>query len=146
MDEDLDPAEVAAALLAGVTLLVRRIRQTPAPGELTMPERAALAQLGRSGPSTSSALARELQVTAQSMGSTVAALRERGLIERRPDPDDGRRLVLSVSDAGHQALRNKRNARTELVAEALTSGTFSAQEMQQLASAATLLERLAQHI
>lgn len=111
-----------------------------------MPERAALAQLGRSGPSTSSALARELQVTAQSMGSTVAALRERGLIERRPDPDDGRRVVLTVSDAGHQALRDKRNARTELVAEALTSGTFSAQEMQQLASAATLLERLAQHI
>ncbi|WP_327144986.1 MarR family winged helix-turn-helix transcriptional regulator [Nocardia sp. NBC_01327] len=146
MDDGLDPAEVAAALLAGVGLLVRRIRQVPTPGELTMPERAALSHLDRSGPATSAALARAMQITAQSMGATTGALRARGLVERRPDPDDGRRVVLTVTDTGRQALQNKRDARTELLAQAMTSGTFTPTELEQLASAAALLERLAQNI
>ncbi|WP_405138969.1 MarR family winged helix-turn-helix transcriptional regulator [Nocardia sp. NBC_01388] len=144
--DDLDPAEVAAVLLASVSVLVRRIRQVPTPGELTMPERAALSHLDRSGPTTSAALARAMQITAQSMGATIGALRGRGLVERRPDPDDGRRVVLTVTDAGLQALQNKRDARTELIAHALTSGTFTPTELEQLASAAALLERLAQNI
>jgi DNA-binding MarR family transcriptional regulator len=102
--------------------------------------------LDRTGPTTSSALAREAQITAQAMGATLNALRTRGLVERRPDPDDGRRAVLTVTDAGRQALRNKRNARAELLARALTSGAFTPTELEQLAAAAPLLERLAQNI
>jgi DNA-binding MarR family transcriptional regulator len=146
MDDDLDPGEVAAALLASLGVLLRRVRQVPAPGELTMPERSALSHLDRSGPITSSALAREVQITAQAMGTTISALRARGLIERRPDPDDGRRVVLTVTEAGSQALKNKRDARTELIASALTGGTFTPTELARLAAAAPLLERLAQHI
>ncbi|MGX9884290.1 MarR family winged helix-turn-helix transcriptional regulator [Streptomyces sp. NPDC002276] len=144
--EDLDPEAVAAALLASIGVLVRRVRQVPVEGGLTMPERAALAQLDRSGPTTSSALARDAQITAQAMGATLGALRTRGLVERRPDPEDGRRAVLSVTDAGKRALRNKRNARAELLGRALTGGTFTPTELEQLAAAAPLLERLAQKI
>ncbi|WP_433888313.1 MarR family winged helix-turn-helix transcriptional regulator [Streptomyces sp. CA-111067] len=146
MDDDLDPGTVAAALLAGVGALVRRARQVPAGGGLTMPERTALSLLERAGPATSSALARQVQITAQAMGATLGALRSRGLVERRPDPDDGRRVVLNVTEAGTRALKDKRNARAELVAEALTSGEFTADEVRQLAAAAPLLERLAQNI
>ncbi len=64
-----------------------------------MPERSALARLDRGGPATSSAMAREAQITAQAMGATLNALRNRGLVERRPDPEDGRRVVLTVTDA-----------------------------------------------
>jgi DNA-binding MarR family transcriptional regulator len=127
-------------------VLVRRARQQPVEGGLTMPERTALSQLDRTGPTTSSALAREAQITAQAMGATLNALRTRGLVERRPDPDDGRRAVLTVTDAGRQALKNKRNARAELLARALTSGAFTPTELEQLAAAAPLLERLAQNI
>lgn len=146
MNDDLDPNAVASALLASIGVLVRRARRQPLEGGLTMPERAALSQLDRAGPTTSSALARDAQITAQAMGATLSALRTRGLVERRPDPDDGRRAVLSVTDAGRQALKNKRNARAEHLARALTSGAFTPAELEQLAAAAPLLERLAQNI
>lgn len=89
MNGDLDADGVASALLASLSVLVRRVRQVPVDGGLTMPERTALSQLDRSGPTTSSALAREVQITAQAMGATLGALRDRGLVERRRDPDDG---------------------------------------------------------
>ncbi|WP_328603491.1 MarR family transcriptional regulator [Amycolatopsis sp. NBC_00345] len=146
MNDDLDPDGVAAALLAGIGVLVRRVRQVPIDGGLTMPERHALSRLDRAGPTTSSALAREAQITAQAMGATLGSLRAQGLVERGPDPDDGRRVVLTVTDAGRQALKNKRNARTELIAQVLTSGAFTPKELEQLAAAAPLLERLAQNI
>jgi DNA-binding MarR family transcriptional regulator len=146
MDDDLDATDVAAALLASVSVLVRRVRQVPTGGGLTMPERTALSCLDRSGPTTSSALAREVQITAQAMGTTLSALRERGLIERRPDPDDGRRVVLMVTEAGAQSLRDKRNGRTQLIARALTGGAFTPTELEQLTAAAPLLERLAQNL
>ncbi|MEV7981081.1 MarR family transcriptional regulator [Streptomyces sp. NPDC086519] len=146
MNDDLDPDEVASVLLAGLSVLVRRVRQVPVDGGLTMPERTALSRLDRLGPTTSSALAREAQITAQAMGATLGALRSRGLVERHPDPDDGRRMVLSVTEAGLQALQDKRNARVDLIARALTSSAFTQAELELLAEAGPLLERLAQSI
>jgi hypothetical protein len=43
-------------------------------------------------------------------------------------------------------LKDKRNARAELVARVLSSGAFTPKELKQLGAAAPLLERLAQHI
>jgi DNA-binding MarR family transcriptional regulator len=141
----MDTAGIAAALFASVSLLVRRIRQVPTEGGLTMPERQALSRLDRGGPATSSELARQAQITAQAMGATLSALQVRGLVERRPDPEDGRRVILTVTDAGRQELSDKRNARTELLSRVLT-GTFTRAELEQLAAVAPLLERLAQSI
>jgi DNA-binding MarR family transcriptional regulator len=146
MVDDLNPDGVATALLASISVLVRRVRQVPVEGGLTMPERTALACLDRSGPTTSSALAREVQITAQAMGETLSALRTHGFVERRRDPDDGRRVVLTVTEAGRQALRDKRNARAELLAKALTSSAFTPSELAALTAAAPLLERLARNI
>ncbi|MGQ4512882.1 MarR family transcriptional regulator [Streptomyces sp. DW26H14] len=145
MNDHPDPEGVASALLASVSVLVRRVHHVPVEG-LTIPERTALSRLDRSGPTTSSALAREAQITAQAMGATLGALRARGLVERRQDPDDGRRVVLTVTDAGRRELKNKRDARTGLIARALTTGTFTPAELEQLAAAAALLERLARTV
>ena len=145
MSDDVDPSRIAAALLEGISLLVRRVRQVAAAGELRMPERHALSRLERGGPTTSSELARQEQITAQAMGATLSALQARGLVERRADPDDGRRVVLSATDAGRQALKDKRDARTDQLAQALSS-SFTRAELEQLAAAAPLLERLAQDI
>lgn len=145
MRSEVETDGIAAALFASVSLLVRRIRQVPVEGGLTMPERQALSRLDHGGPATSSELARQAQITAQAMGSTLGALQARGLVERRPDPQDGRRVILTVTEAGRQALSDKRNARTELLSQVLT-GTFSASELEQLAAAAPLLERLAQNV
>ena len=140
-----DVHEVARALRVSIGLLLRRLRQAPADGELTLPESSALMRLDRGGPATSSALARLEQISPQSMGATLSALEARGLVERRPDQADGRLVVMSLSEAGLQALRNKRNARVEQLARALSSG-FTDSELQQLMAAAPLLERLAQSI
>jgi DNA-binding MarR family transcriptional regulator len=140
-----DVSEVAGALRVSIGLLLRRLRQVRAEGELTLPESAALARLDRGGPATASALARLEQISPQSMGATLASLEAKGLIERRPDPEDGRRAVLSVTGAGLGWLRSKRNARTELLAKALSAG-FTSAELQVLITAAPLLERLAQSI
>ena len=145
MIQELDVTDVAGALRASIGLLLRRLRQVQAEGELTLPESAALTRLDRSGPSTASALARQEQIRPQSMGATLGALEARGLVERRSDPQDGRRVVLSVTDSGRQVLQDKRNARTERLAKALSAG-FTPSELRQLEAAAPLLERLAQSI
>ena len=142
---DLDFNAIAETLRESVGLLLRRLRQLPAEGELTLPESAALTRLDRGGPTTASALARLERISPQSIGATLAALEARGLVERRSDPHDGRRVVLSVTEAGHKTMRNRRNARTEHLARALSTG-FSRPEVDLLTAAAPLLERLALNI
>ncbi len=56
------------------------------------------------------------------MGATLGGLEARGLVVRRADPDDGRRALVSPTKAGLQALRNRRNARTAVLAQALSTG------------------------
>jgi len=145
MPEAPDVHDIAAALRVSVGMLLRRLRQVRPDDELSLPESSALARLDRIGPATPGALAKVEQISPQSMGATLAALEARGLIERHPDPADGRRVVLSVTEAGLQLLRNKRGARTEQLAQALSAG-FTPAELRQLAAAAPLLERLAQSI
>jgi DNA-binding MarR family transcriptional regulator len=77
------------------------------------------------------------------MGSTVALLERRGLIARLADPQDGRRMILSVTPAGAEVLASKRDARRTLIARALER-EFSAGELELLARAAPLIERLGQ--
>jgi DNA-binding MarR family transcriptional regulator len=79
------------------------------------------------------------------MGATLGALEVRGLVKRRADPEDGRRAVMSVTETGRQVVRNRRNARTEQLARAL-SAEFTHSELRQLMAAAPLLERLAHSI
>jgi DNA-binding MarR family transcriptional regulator len=138
-----DAQDIAAALRVSIGLLVRRLRQVQPDGELTLPETSALARLDRGGPATPSDLARLERISPQSVGATIAALEARGLVERRPDPDDGRRAVISLTETGSQMLRHRRNARTEKLAMALADG-FSPSELSQLKAAAPLIERLAQ--
>jgi DNA-binding MarR family transcriptional regulator len=145
MTREPDVSDVAVALRDSIGLLLRRMRQQQPDGALTLPEGAAMTRLNRGGPTTSSALAKLEQISPQSMGATLAGLETRGLVARHPDPEDGRRVVLSVTAAGQRILQDKRNARTDQLAQAL-SARFTPDEIRQLAVAAPLLERLAQTI
>ena len=145
MSQDPDVTDLAAALRASVGLLLRRMRQVRPDDELSLPESSALTRLDRNGPATASALARLEQISPQSMGATLSSLEGRGLVQRAADPQDGRRIVLSLTDAGRQTLRDKRSARTEQLARALPD-SFTQPELDVLAAAAPLLERLAQSI
>jgi DNA-binding MarR family transcriptional regulator len=145
MPDDVDTVGVADALFASVGLLVRRLRQLPADGEVTMPERSALSRLDRDGPATSAELARAAQISPQSMGTTLAALTERGLVQRHRDPADGRRVVLSITRDGMKLLGSKRSTRSRQLAAALAR-EFTPADLKRLMAAAPLIERLAHSI
>ena len=145
MVEDLEVHTVASALHVSISLFVRRLRQSSVQADLSLSEISALSRLERAGSATTSDLARVAQISPQAMGATLAALEERGLVERRPDPSDGRRVTMSVSAAGRQALRNKRSARIEQLAKALAGG-FTQAEVEVLKAAAPLIERLGESL
>jgi DNA-binding MarR family transcriptional regulator len=140
-----DVTEVAGKLRVSVGLVVRKLKQGPDQGELTLAESSALGRLERNGPATSSDLARLDRISPQSMGVTVAALLERGLIERSRDPQDGRRIVLTITGEGRRTVHDRRGARTERIAAALRAG-FSDDELGQLLAVIPLIERLAEKL
>jgi DNA-binding MarR family transcriptional regulator len=139
------PNEVASALKVGIGLFVRRSRQSAGTGELTMPEQSTLSRLERGGPASASDLARAGQVTPQAVGPVVAGLEGRGLVMRSPDPKDGRRVLLSVTETGLEALRDRRGAVVERMANVLAED-FSQADLETLHAAAVLIERLGEKL
>jgi DNA-binding MarR family transcriptional regulator len=145
MPNEPDPLEVAAALYVSISLFLRQLRRSPVQGELTPPEISALERLDRAGSATPGRLAAAEQITPQAMGATLGELTRRGLAERRSDPADGRRVVVSLTEAGRRFVRNKRTARTEQLAKVL-SDRFTPGELEVLRAAAPLIERLGQSL
>ncbi len=145
MDHDRDVAELADALRVSVGLLRRQLRKVRVEGDLTPAETSALLRLERGGPTTAAALARREQISPQGIGMTVAGLEARGLVERRADPDDGRQVMVSITQAGGRSLRQRREHRNDQLAKALSSELTRA-EQRQLMSATRLLDRLAQRL
>jgi DNA-binding MarR family transcriptional regulator len=145
MARDIDVEQAAAALRVSIGLLIRRLRQSPVVSELSLPETGALVRLDRSGPRTSAELARVERISPQSMGVTLGGLEARGLVARSADPQDGRRVILALTEAGRDLLRDKRDARVQQLAQALAS-EFSSAELEQLLAAAPLIERLAERL
>ncbi|WP_328321252.1 MarR family winged helix-turn-helix transcriptional regulator [Streptomyces sp. NBC_00388] len=138
---DDDPARMAADLRACLGPLVRRLRQVQPDGELTLSQTSVLVRLDREGPAAPGRLADAEGIRAQSMCTIVSALQERGLVVRTPDPDDGRRVLVSLTAAGVEGLHGARRERarrlTRAIEEELTAG-----ERSQLGAALPLLARV----
>jgi DNA-binding MarR family transcriptional regulator len=134
--------DAAGELRATLGLLYRRLRQTREVGDLSLPESTALSRLDRQGPITAAELARLEQVSPQSIGATVQSLQERRLINRAPDPGDGRRMILSLTQAGRETVYSKRTARTEQLTRALAD--LTTEEQGQLIAAIPALRHLAE--
>ena len=130
---------VADSLHVALTVLVRRLRQTR-DDSLSIPEISALVRLEGTGPSTLTALAKLERISAQSLGATLGALEERGLVGRSPDPQDGRQSLLSITAAGRAMLRSRRSNRAAQISRVLEAH-FTAPERAALHAAAPLLER-----
>jgi DNA-binding MarR family transcriptional regulator len=122
--------------------LKRRLRATYATTELTPSQASVLSRLDHDGDASVTDLASAERVRHQSMATTVAALEERGLVTRRPDPDDGRRHVLSLSETGRKYLDDRRRAGEEWLTQALEAHLTEA-EHHTVIEAMALLERLA---
>ena len=79
------------------------------PTGITPLQYTALTVLERRSDLSTAELARNAFVTDQSASDMVAALEDRGLIRRHPDPDDRRRRVLRLTDAGREFLEEARS-------------------------------------
>lgn len=123
--------------------IARRLRQLYGSGEATFSEISVLARLDRQGHGSPGALAVDESVRPQALGATLGALEQRGLIARSPDPTDGRRMFISLTDAGRQALGDQGRAVTQHLARALAEG-FSRAEQRQLIATVPLLARIAE--
>ncbi|MEU3185222.1 MarR family transcriptional regulator [Streptomyces sp. NPDC006923] len=139
--DDPTAEQVAADLSAVLGRLMRRLRTASPDSGLTPSQRSVLARLGGEGPSTTAALARAEYVRPQSMRLTLGALEDQGLVQRTPDPDDGRQSVVSVTDTGRTVLAGLRAAKHGWLSEALDAELDGA-ERRTLADAAALLRRL----
>ncbi len=74
--------------------------------DLTATQWAVLAKLVERGPCSQNRLGRRTAMDAATIKGVVDRLGKRGLIETRPDPEDGRRLEVALSPAG-QALAER---------------------------------------
>lgn len=135
-------AALAGELRISVGKLVRRLREQSQAGDFTSSQRSVLLRLERDGPATVSALARAESVRPQSMRITVAGLEAQGAVSGTPDPDDGRQTLIALTPAFRAKVKASRAAKEDWLLHALQS-QLSAREQALLASAAKLLERLA---
>ena len=69
------------------------------------------------GPISITDLARRLGVSQQAASKQVADLEGRGLVRRRPDPDDGRGKLVALSPRGRKAVEAARTSRVAVLDE-----------------------------
>ena len=95
-------SELNAELRTAVARLYRRFRSERQDGELGDAAVAVLVRLVRAGPQSLSALSEHEHVTPGSMSQTVNRLTAAGYAVRGKDPDDGRRVLFTVTPEGER--------------------------------------------
>src|ERR1700722_10232743 len=102
-----------------IGLLVRRIRAASGSHELSWTESFVIARLAKNGPATTAELARAEGMKPQSMGTTIAALEEMGIVERKPHPTDGRQVNIELTVKGAAVRKSTRDAKRTWLAQAI---------------------------
>jgi DNA-binding MarR family transcriptional regulator len=131
--------ELASDLREVIGRLLRRLRAERR--EFSLAEAAVLSRLYRGGPSTVSDLATAERVRPQSMAATVGQLVERRWVARTPDPQDGRRITITMTDEGREALLADRARREGWLADAIERD-LTERDREVLAQAVALLNRM----
>ena len=124
--------------------LRRRLREVSVAGDLTPSQLSVLSQLDEQDGVSAGDLAALERVRPQSMAATLAALDEQGLVRRDPDPEDGRRQLVSLTTAGREVVQGTRQAREEWLARSLQD-RYTEPERRMILDALTLLDRLTRH-
>ncbi|MGI5140391.1 MULTISPECIES: MarR family winged helix-turn-helix transcriptional regulator [unclassified Streptomyces] len=134
-------ARAARDLRVVFSRLRRRIREVAGDEELTPSQVSALTLISKGGAATASTLASAEGVRPQSMAATLAVLEQFGLIRRSPDPDDGRRQLVTLTEAGRERVEGDQQAREEWLTRALQD-RYTEEERQTVLAALALMERL----
>ncbi|MEU8706500.1 MarR family transcriptional regulator [Streptomyces sp. NPDC048565] len=139
----LPPSAIQASreVRAVISRLRRRILNASEVEDITLGQASVMARLSGKEGVTASELASAEGVRHQSMTSTVASLAARGLVERSPDPEDGRRLLIALTAEGRRRVEEGRQARTEWLAGQLQD-KCTEEERRTVIAAMSVLERL----
>ena len=114
-----DASAAALAVFVVVGRLSRRLRALPGDSGLTPAQASVLVRLSKVDSATVGELAGAEQVSHQAMVKVAAALEQAGLVRREPDPADGRRQLLSLTETGRTRALGERRAREKWLARAL---------------------------
>jgi DNA-binding MarR family transcriptional regulator len=134
-------SDLAASIRTILSRLKRRLREHGGREDLTPSQISVLLRLEKDGAATVSALARAEGVRPQSMSSIVTSLQDTGLVSGTFDPNDGRKVLMSLSRKCEKLLRDGRAARQDWLTTAILK-KLSAQEQKKLSVALELLGRL----
>jgi DNA-binding MarR family transcriptional regulator len=136
----VDTTRLASELRMVLGQLMRRLRTEH---RFSLSQGAVLGRLDREGTRSIGDLALAERVRPQSMTQTISDLESEGLIARRPDPGDGRRILVELTDQGRDTLEADRRQREGWLAQAIADD-LTPSEQQTLMEAVTLLQRLAE--
>jgi DNA-binding MarR family transcriptional regulator len=133
--------EMSRTVRRAVSALARRLRAERPENGLSLTKLSLLGHLYRRGSVSAAELAVLERVQPQSLTRVIAELKQSGLITRRADTSDGRRLLLDITGEGLAMLTHDMQQRDAWLAKAMSELSVTEQELLRLA--AQLMERLA---
>jgi DNA-binding MarR family transcriptional regulator len=132
-------AETAAHLRLVIGRAARRMRQE-AGTELRPSTASALVTVELHGPLTPSELADVERVKRPTATRILRGLEEEGLVQRTPDPKDGRSALINITPEGRERLRRLRQRKNAYLARRMRD--LDASEVVTLERAAEIIEDL----
>ncbi len=135
--------EAARDIVVAFSRLRRRLVEVAGSGDLTPSQASVLSRLSKDGAGSASALADAEHVRPQSMAATLAALDQLALIQRRPDPEDGRRQLITLTVAGREQVEGTRQVKERWLVRALQEQCTEEQRAVVI-EAMSLIEKIAQ--
>ncbi|HEU0103544.1 MAG TPA: MarR family transcriptional regulator [Mycobacteriales bacterium] len=133
-----------ATRLRGTIARTERLLARQTTGSLTRTQFSVLGALARAGRLRLAVLVEREGVNPTMLSRIVGALEADGLLARSPDPDDGRAVVLEVTDAGRELYQRLQGERAALIEDYLRS--LPPAQNRRLVEALPVLEGLAQHL
>jgi DNA-binding MarR family transcriptional regulator len=132
---------LAGALAADLERIVGLFRSLSPASGLSMTAAATLAGIERFGPQRLTLLAAREGVTQPAMTQLISRLEDAGLVRREASPEDGRVVLVVITDEGRATLARRRATRTERLAGILAQ--LGPDHRAALASALPALDALA---
>jgi DNA-binding MarR family transcriptional regulator len=135
---------VARALNSGAIHLLRSLAAVDRLAGLTPARLSALSVIVFGGPQSLGALAAAEGVAGPTMTRIVDGLVAAGFAERRPDPGDGRAVMIAPTAAGEKLTHGAAGRRIAAIAAAISG--LPAADRRRIAASAGLLDRLAAEV
>lgn len=133
---ELDKATLANDLRIACGRISRRVR-FESKSEVAPHQFSVLVTVYNAGPLTPTQLAAHDRVSTPSITRTINCLAEAGLVERLAHPDDGRQVLVQLTDAGRQVVEETRASRDMWMLEHIAS--LNSEQLVLLRQAADLL-------